>query len=174
MTQYVGRVAAIYNREFSGKMTYSIKIDGSPLYFRLNDKRYPGIVEKGNMVEFEAEENSDGKSAKVIGAVRAGRAAPTSEAGKGAAVGGGVDWAKKDASIQYQSSRKDAVEFVKLLVQTGALGLPAAKSKQVAALELAVDRYTAQFFADIAELGAVKRTTSEEVEEGEQEEDEDE
>lgn len=171
MSKYVGQVSAIYNKEFSGKMTYSIKIDGSPLYFRLNGNRYPGIVEKGNVVEFEATENEDGKSAKVVGAVTSGKA-PTSAAARTVAAGsgnsGGVDWDKKDRSIQYQSSRKDALELVSILVTSGALKLPTDKAKQVSVIEAVVDRYTAAFYADIAELGAVKRTTTEEVEEKEE------
>lgn len=164
MSKYVGQVKKIFDREFSGKMTYSIVIEGSPLYFRLNNKRYPGIVEVGNVVEFEATENDDGKSAKVVSPVTAGKQTKSPQA-QAASGGGTTDWAAKDRSIQYQSSRKDAIEVVGLLLTSGALKLPADKAKQVSVIEAVIDRYTAQFYVDIPELGAIKRTTTEEVEE---------
>lgn len=171
LTKYVGVVGAIYEKQFSGKLSVSFRIDGSPLYFRTGAHRYPGVVEKGNTVEFEAEENSDGKSATVRGSVAAGRNQPRPSSG-GSRDSGAVDWAKKDASIQYQSSRKDALELTALLVSSGALKLPADAAKKVAVLEACLDRYTAQFYQDIAELGAVQRTSTEETQESEQYEEE--
>lgn len=151
MAQVTGKVYKIFPKEFSGKMNYSIKLEDNPIYYRAGTKSWAGIAEPGNTVTFEAEINSDGKSAKIVGDVTKARAEPG--AGIPSTGGGG-----REASIHYQSSRKDAVEFLKLAFQTEAIVLPKATKGRLGILEAALDKYTAQFYEDIGTLGAVART----------------
>ena len=63
----------------------------------------------------------------------------------------------RQASIVYQSSRKDAIEFVKILAQADALPISAAKSKSAEAkrfdqLKDIVDKLTVQFVRDVETL----------------------
>lgn len=152
--KYTGKVYKIYEREFRGKMSYSIKLDDQPLYHRLNDKRFAGIAESGNVIEFEAEPNADGKSTAVKGEVRLAAASSSQPQAATSFAGGGT----RDASIQYQSSRKDALEFLSIAITAGAIKLPAKEAAKLKAMEALVDYYTAGFYEDIGTLGAVSRS----------------
>lgn len=71
--------------------------------------------------------------------------------------GGGYNDPARQASIIYQSSRKDAIEFVKILAQADALPISAAKSKSAEAkrfdqLKDIVDKLTVQFVRDVETL----------------------
>lgn len=147
-----GQVFRIYEKQFPNKpVTYSIKLEDNPIYYRTNTNRYAGIAEPGNRVEFMATMNSDGKSARVDGDVKALAAVAAAPGGTPSM---GVS---RDNSIQYQSSRKDALEFVGLLVKAEAVKLPAKPADKLGALVALVDSFTASFFEDINTLGAVTR-----------------
>lgn len=148
-----GVVYKVYEREFRGKPSYTIKIDGDPIWYRANASRFAGIAEAGNRVTFNASMNPDGTSAKVEGAVTLASPAPAAANGTPSAGGGG----DRNNSIVYQSSRKDAVLLVQMLLASGALALPKAQKSKVGVIEAAVDRYTAMFFDDVFTLGAVTR-----------------
>lgn len=146
-----GVVFKVYDRDFRGKKSYTIKIDGDPTWYRAGGKRWAGIAEAGNRVAFDAEPNEGRDDAKIVSDVVLAKATPA--AGGSPSAGGG----DRGNSIVYQSSRKDALALVALLAQTGALKLPAAQAKKVGVIEAAVDRYTALFFDDVFTLGAVVR-----------------
>jgi len=147
-----GTVYKVYTRDFRGKSSHTIKIDGNDTWFRAGAKRYAGIAESGNLVAFDAEPNPGRDDAKITSDVVLAKAAPAAAPGTPyAAVG------DRNNSIIYQSSRKDALALVGLLAQTGALKLPAAQAAKAGAVEAALDRYTALFFDDVSTLGAVVR-----------------
>ncbi len=166
-----GQVFKVYEKQFPNKpMTYSVKLEDNPIYYRMGKKRDAGIVEPGKVISFEATMNSDGKSANIEGEVteivRSAQAAPAS--------GTPSFSGDRQNSIIYQSSRKDALDFVKLLYAQGAIEVPKKKADAVGAIEAVLDRYTAAFFADVNTLGAVVREAeSEGAEAGESEKDSD-
>lgn len=173
MNRVEGVVWKVYDRKYRGRDSFTIKIDGDDIWYRAGDKRYAGIAESGNRVAFDAEMNADGTSATIKGPVTLAK--PASPAANGTPSAGG----DRNNSIVYQSSRKDAIELVQLLVASGSLALPKAQKAKVGAIEAAVDRYTALFFDDVGTLGAVVREAesggeSEEPESDEDEGDEDE
>lgn len=157
MSKVTGQVWKLFDKEFRGKKLWSFRLENDPLYYRLNEDRNAGVVEPGNYVEFDAETNSDGKSAQVKGKVSRVQPAQAPAQASGAVYSGGGTG--RDASIQYQSARKDALVFVQLAVTSGAIALPAKTSAKLAALEALVDAYTAQYLEDISTGGAVTRTT---------------
>lgn len=141
-----------------------MKLDGDPVYYRANANRYAGIAEPGNRVVFNANPRPDRGDALIEGGVTlAAPAAPAAAPGTPNTGGGG----DRQNSIVYQSSRKDALELVGLLLTSGALKLSKTPAKQVGEIELAVDRYTAQFFDDVFTLGAVTREAESEGKEPE-------
>ncbi len=146
-----GIVYKVYEREFRGKPSYTVKIDGDPIWYRANANRFAGIAEAGNRVTFNATMNPDNTSARIDGPVTLAQPAPA--AASGTPTFGG----DRNNSIVYQSSRKDALELVSILLQTGALDLKKVQSKKAGIIEAAVDRYTALFFDDVSTLGAVTR-----------------
>lgn len=158
-----GVVWKVYERQFRGKPSFTIKIDNDPIWYRAGGKRFAGIAEAGNRVTFDAEMNADGTSATITSDVTAARAAPA--AANGTPNAGGAD---RNNSIVYQSSRKDALELVTLLVQSGSLKMPKAEKAKVGVIEAAVDRYTAMFFDDVFTLGAVTREAEGEGSEAEE------
>jgi hypothetical protein len=143
-------------------MTYSVKLDGNPIFYRLYENRYSGVVEEGKTIEFEATPNSDGKSANVVkGTIR--EFVPAQAAAPGAPALGNPNDGRQN-SIVYQSSRKDAVAFVDILLREKAVKLPKAQADAKGAIEALLDRVTAQFFNDTQTLGAVVREAQSEGE----------
>lgn len=155
MAQYTGKVSKIFPARFGG----SFGLDGQyNLYFNTK-QALPAFVVPGASVSFEAEMGRNGKSVYVSDATLKSVAppAPATPAGN---TGGGGSFADRDNSIKYQSSRKDALAMVGLLVSTGALfdpSKPPARTKLAGIIEDAVDRFTALYFDDIEELGALNR-----------------
>ncbi len=159
--KYQGQVFRVYPKQFPGKAeTFSVKLEDQPLYHRMGTKRFGGIVEPGKVIEFEATPNSDGKSTTVQGDIREVVQAPAASPGTPAMPNN----TGRDNSIQYQSARKDALEFVKLLVSTEGLKLGKDAGKKEGILFAALDRYTSFFFKDIVTLGAVVREAESEGE----------
>lgn len=156
MPRVTGQIFKIFDKNLGRKTLYSIKLEDDPIYYRLNENRYPGIAEAGNWVEFEATPNADGKSAQVVGAPKKLEKPATVETGNS---GGGFN-ASREAGIQYQSARKDALQFVAIAVGQGAIKLPAKQSGKLKALEALVDTYTALYYEDIGSGGAVARATA--------------
>lgn len=162
MAKFNGVVQKVYEKTFDdGNKAYSIKLEGSPLYFRMGKKRNAGTVEPGNTIEFFGEQ-TDEKSAKVTSEITASKKAAPQETSQAATGGktygsgsnGGDD---RNASIVYQSSRKDALTLVGILLQANAVAVPAAAAKKLAFIEALVDRYTSSFIADVGSQGAVSR-----------------
>lgn len=171
--QVEGVVWKVYTKNFRGRDNYTVKLDGIPTYFRLGTNRHAGVCEEGNKITFSYEENPDGQSARVTSDPRIVQAqAPAAQ------TAGPTGGSPRQAAIEYQSSRKDALEFLRLTLTSGAVTLPAAKGKKLVALEALLDRYTAQFFEDVATLGAVVREAAnpgdEEVESASEEGEDDE
>lgn len=74
---------------------------------------------------------------------------------------------EREASIHYQSARKDAIEILKVMQEAGVLKLGQKADAKEGILMATLDRLTAQFFADIANKGAVTRY-AEEADEGDE------
>lgn len=61
-----GVVFKVYNKTFSGRETFTIKLDGVKMWFRCNTDRYAGIAEPGNRISLEAELLPDGEDRKSV------------------------------------------------------------------------------------------------------------
>lgn len=163
MSKVTGQVWKVMDKEFRGKMLYSFRLESDPIYYRMNENRNAGVVESGSYIEFEADYNSDGKSAQVKGTPK--KVTPAAPQAAPAGVQGGYNNPGRDASIHYQSARKDALLFVQIALANGAITLPAKASAKLAALDALVDSYTALYLEDIATGGAVTRSTQRAYEE---------
>lgn len=148
-----GVVFRVYEKTFSNRTNYSVKLEDDPLYYRLNQKRFPGIVEAGNRITFEANPNPDGKSANVTSDVTL--ATPTANVAQAPGVSGAAG--NSGLQMRYQGALERAILFVDMAVKHEAIKLPTAVAKRLGVLEAAVDRYTAQYFEDTNVLGAVTR-----------------
>lgn len=157
MAAFKGKVKKVIKKEFEdGGVSISFTLVGQDPFFRLGSKRLAGVVEEGSFIEFYGEQVSD-KAVKVkVDTVKAASGKPAGEGGSSAASSG----SSRDATshdIHYQSARKDALVFVQTIVAAGAIKLPVKESGKLEALEAALDRYTAAFYADIETKGAVAR-----------------
>lgn len=149
--------------------TYSIKLENDPFYYRtprVSEKpgsdgmSFAGIAEPGNTVEFEVDPIND-NSAQIVGDVKKVEAQTatvaslpgTQPSASASASSGGT----REASIHYQSSRKDALAFLDIAVRANAVKLPAKESAKLEALEALADFYTSAYFSDVATFGAVAR-----------------
>lgn len=151
MAQYQGKVSKVFTSRFGG----SFGLEGQyNLYFNTKNA-LPADVVEGVTVSFEATPGRNGKSVYVTDASLKviAQAPPASAAGPAPQT-----FAQRDNSIQYQSSRKDALVMVGLLAAAGCLyndNTP--KAKLAGIIEDAVDRFTAVYFEDIGTLGALDR-----------------
>ncbi|MAG24842.1 hypothetical protein CMI47_04610 [Candidatus Pacearchaeota archaeon] len=68
---------------------------------------------------------------------------------------------ERENGIRYQSSRKDAIAVLTLMQDAGILKLGSKAAEKEGLLMATLDRITAGFYADIGELGAVKRYNDE-------------
>lgn len=113
----------------------------------------PGLKE-GDYAEIETE--ADGKYNKATSIKKIDKPQASSPAsGNGANVPSTGVGTARDASIQYQSSRKDALAFIQLLADADALPLSGAKTaagvaKRNEELHQILDKYTVQFYNDVA------------------------
>lgn len=176
MKTQTGVVFRVHTKDYRGKNLYSFKLDGGGdnEWFRLGENRREGTVEEGYEIKLGYTEDRNGnlqvekvkvlaKGEPVQAKSKSRGKSSYSKSSGGGAKGNSVDWAAKDAAIQYQSSRKDALEFVKMGVELKSIKLPAATkiAERIAALEGYVDLYTAKFFLDIASQGALSRADDE-------------
>lgn len=173
MAKVTGKVFRVFEKEWpskfpgkKGNKTYSIKLEDDPIYYRTPKEKYEGlrfagIAEPGNMVTFDAEPINE-TSAQINGAVtlvEQPKSQATAPVANGSTASGSGSYADRDVSIRYQSSRKDALEFVSLIVKAEAVKLPAKQADKLEALEALVDHYTAIYLADIGTQGAVARAS---------------
>lgn len=116
----------------------------------------------GDTVTFEAEQKGNFWNAKPATLKKAVVSPTASPAAEAVAVGGsgtartqtwdGGD--KRQDSIIFQSSRKDALEFLGILVDTGVVDVSKVKAADKASvLETYLDQYTDRFVADVKNLG---------------------
>ena len=177
MAQIVGKVFKVFPKEWpakkpgaKGNVTYSIKLEDDPLYYRTPRKtggdgeRFAGIAEPGNMVSFEANPVNE-NSAQIVGdvdLVKQPEAAATVSPAAAQGVSGAVQSVtNREASIHYQSARKDALQLVDIAVRSNAIKLPAKEAARLEALEALVDHYTSLYYQDVPSFGAVKRAAGE-------------
>jgi hypothetical protein len=165
MTKLVTKVTRATSKQFSdGNWSYSFQTAGTgDTWLRGGKNQFKGIMVEGNQVEIETNttRNRDGKettyleSAVLVGAatpaVNKDASVPSSEL----AAWGGLTTQSK---IEYQAARNSAIEFLKLVVGSGAAKIPEAQAAKQLALEKYLDRYTAQMYQDTQRAGAVERT----------------
>lgn len=162
-----GQVYKVFTKEFPGKggkpgnVWYSLKLEGDDTYYRCKSSN-PGDV-TGKVVSFE--HDGDQVTSKPI-VVQQTTVAPQDGAAKAAGTGavGAVLGSAREASIHYQSARKDALQLVDILTRVGAVKLPAKEANKLEAVEALVDSYTSQYFSDISTFGAVARAKGEDGE----------
>lgn len=143
---------------------YSGKVDGKWYSFGFSA---PEGIAKGDNVTLEVEEDANGypivarftKSAATAGkpAATAGAAASSSSSFVSSAPS--VD---RNSSIVYQSSRKDALVLVELLISQDALPISAAKTaagkaKRYEEVMGLVDKLTVQYYYDVISLRQLDR-----------------
>lgn len=172
-TKVTGVLYKCFEKEWPSKRpggkpnkTYSLKLEGDPMYYRTprgkspgsDGERFAGIAEPGNTITFEADPVND-SSMQIVGAVTKVEAAQAtvSSVGGTSAPGASAPSGTREASIHYQSSRKDALAFLDIAVRAGAVKLPAKEAAKLEALEALADFYTSAYFSDVATFGAVTR-----------------
>lgn len=150
MSKITGQVFKVYPSKFK-KGSYQIKLDGDPVYY---NTRTPGPAEPGVTVTFEAEPYNE-KQSDIQGDVTAVKASQTAAPVSAGGSGGGGN---PGLQMRYQGALERAILFTELLWTSGALDLSKAKpAAKVGILEAAVDKYTAQFYDDTNNLGAITR-----------------
>lgn len=130
-----GIVERINNANRGGRKVFSVLVDGQWYGGFWNDAPNCG---EGDHVEFDATQNGNFWNAnpntlrRVSAAQTAAPAATT--AGTGNSVASSPAGGNRQESIVYQSSRKDAIELVGILLQNDILTLPTKKADKMAAV----------------------------------------
>lgn len=154
MSKRKGTVTKIGKSQYS----YYILLDSDKFYF--NTKYNPKCGE-GDVVGIEFEQKAENrgqiKNVKILEDKGGPKGHQESSGGSGGGYsdnkGGGNNYndAGRQASIIYQSSRKDAIEVTKLLVQSESIKLPKAPDKRQIIIDELVAEYAAKFYADAAD-----------------------
>lgn len=143
----VGAVQNIFTKHGNGWTAYSLKVNDEVYGLGFNPP--PAGVSEGTTVSFSwIPDPRNGKYKKVEGNIKIETSTPAASTG-GNSASGGTDWDAKDRRIVYQSSRKDAIEFVGLLLANGALKLGTAQDKKLEIIEDVVNKYTIEFFCAV-------------------------
>jgi hypothetical protein len=137
------------SRVGKSKYSYYIQLDGDGFYFNTKYEPKCGI---GDVVgiEFEKKADNRGNIQKVKLLEDNGAPKGVQESQGGGGKGGGSYQADPDrqASIVFQSSRKDALVFTGLLLSNEAVKLPKDTAKRATIIEALVEETTASFFKD--------------------------
>jgi len=108
-----------------------------------------GGVKPGDYVEFAAETNARGFTDVVKGTLKPAPAPAGKTASVAAPAASSNSYDSRQDSIVFQSSRKDALAFVGLLLTAGKLDFGKAKGADaIAVLEAYVDKFTEHFVAE--------------------------
>jgi hypothetical protein len=132
---------------------WAVKVD-EILYGTKNDK--PECKE-GDYVSFEASQNGKywDMDFSTLKKATPAQTAPQPAAKAAAGQTSGSRWndPKTQAAIQYQASRKDAIELVRMLLDKDLIDFGKAKGAQkIELVEIFVDNYTSRFNEDTTEL----------------------
>jgi hypothetical protein len=144
MSKANGVVGRIGERAGKYGPMYSIKLENDETWY--GTKGTKPDVNVGDTVEFNFTVNPRGYSDADVASITVLEAGsgPAPAAAPAAPTEGRVAFDRKQAVIVYQSSRKDAIEFIKLANEAGILDLPSKGSKadKYAALQIFVDMAT--------------------------------
>jgi len=149
-----GVVEKIYENQTSkGLTTYTIVVDGER--FGTYTSRPP--CKQGDAVEFFYKNNGSFNNVDVKTIKKVMDATPATVTS-----GPTPSYAKRNDDVQnaitFQAARKDALQFLEILVGQGILDSGTkAKGKQIEVMEAYLDKYTQRFFDDTKSLGHVKR-----------------
>ena len=142
---------------------YSFGLKGIDGFFKM--VKVKPTFAKGDHITFEVDDNNNvnPETVKVNGPTNGSASVGTASQGTGPVTSGyaqAVGPDERQKSICYQSARKDALEFCKLLHATGELPLPKTKGKAQEALAALVDSYTIQFYQATLNVANVPTTAS--------------
>ena len=149
-----GVVEKIYENQTSkGLTTYTIVVDGER--FGTYTSRPP--CKQGDAVEFFYKNNGSFNNVDVKTIKKVMDATPVTVTS-----GHPPSYAKRNDDVQnaitFQAARKDALQFLEILVGQGILDSGTkAKGKQIEVMEAYLDKYTQRFFDDTKSLGHVKQ-----------------
>lgn len=149
MSNFTGVVEKLYANQTKVGTTYAFIVDGQ----RYGTYKTKPACSEGDYISFDAEKkgdfwNADPKSIKKAegGPVKA---APTQASPSYA-----TKQDDRQDSIIYQSSRKDALQFLDIAVAAGVVDLGTKTAgKKIEALNLFVDKQTQRYFEDVKNLG---------------------
>lgn len=131
---------------------YNIEVDGTWYGHGFKQPEVP----EGAYIEFDVVQKGQYKNAENVRLSNAAASAPSNPS---AAPSGAAPVNKRDVSIQYQSSRKDAIAVLDVLLSHEAVKLPAKQADKFDAALALLDDVTNQFYLkleDVIEEGGVQ------------------
>lgn len=139
MQGYLNKIAT---KQGSGRYgpytTYNLEIDGQWYGHGFNKPN----AHEGQYVEFDVIQKGQYKNAENL---RAAVSTPPA-ASSGSKAPASIPVNNRDVSIQYQSSHKDAIQVLDVLLKNDAVKLPAKQADKYDAAMALVDEITAQFY----------------------------
>lgn len=165
MTNYAKvTVTKVTSKTFDdGNVSNSFQTSGTgAVWLRGGKNRHAGVMEQGNVVDIETSVKGQTtylNSAVLVSGAGSAQSGSWGGAAKPAAAAtayAGYD-SNRQSSIEYQSARNAAIEYLKLAVGSEAIKLPEKPAAKLKAMDALLDAYTSQFYTDVAKLGAVKR-----------------
>lgn len=142
-----GKVSKIGKSQYS----YYIMLDGDNFYFNTKYEPKCGVGDTVG-IEFDKKGDNRGQIKKVVTLEDAGGPKGVQNSGGGGRSSGGRSYGGNDddrqASIIYQSSRKDALVLAELILSNGGIKLPKGEDAARTVIEELVDEITVRFVKD--------------------------
>jgi hypothetical protein len=159
VSNFSGVVQKTFERHYGGKLLHSFVLQGVDGLFKLGETA-PKFKE-GAYISFSANSKNEVDASSIDSTYKAPDVAKGNDVAQKAVSDYSSREEQKQASIHYQSSRKDAIEVVKMLLSNGSLALGAKKAAQVDEILGYVDFFTERFFKDANNLGHSEDVTIE-------------
>ena len=158
MGNITGKVRFLNEKNFNGKLLYSIKLADDESFYSCGTTR-PNVAQ-GDMISFDAKETPNGRMQVDVRSIKVNRAKQEVVT---PGMGRDAYWDKKaqddrsrQATIEYQAARNSAIAAAGVILNAGALKLPAKDADKYGVVIGLINDLTMKYFEETKTLGAKK------------------
>lgn len=153
-----GTIAYVNEKNWNGKTLYSFKLANDQTLYTCGTQR-PAAA-KGDFVTFEGKELANNRFEVDLRSINV-RKAEVAVAGRSFPR---FDDSKRQETIEWQAARNSAIAAAGVILQAGALKLPAKEADKFAVVTMLISELTNKFFKETKTLGVEIETPKAEAE----------
>lgn len=141
-----GNVAFVNEKNWNGKTLYSFKLQNDPTLYTCGMTK--PTVSKGDYITFEGKETNNGRFEVDVRSINVKKAEVVTP-NKGYF----RDDSKRQETIEWQAARNSAIAAAGVILQAGALKLPAKEADKYSVVTMLISELTHKFFKETKTLG---------------------